>query len=563
MARKKNYRGKHQAARQEPPVNEVLVGVLAAVLLAAVLAALFLLITKPWESGGTIYQGVFAAGVDLGGMTQKEAEDALRRTAADTYSRQAMVVRVGEKSIELNPESTHIQLDAAAVAREAYEYGRRGTQQEQEQAQEQARTDGYTVDVTNRLNLDMDAISRAVSMLGAEFQTGTEWHLEGEQPSLAMDQPNAESQTLVITLGTEFSLDADALTRQILEAYNENRFLVEIPQEQMGMASVDLDAIYESCYVAPVDAEIDEKTYTVLSPGSYGYGFDLENARAQLSAAQPGDVLRIPLERIEPAVTAATVTNQFRDILASYSSPYDPSDTDRTQNLRLACQAINGLVMQPGDVFSYNDTLGQRTEEKGYRPGDAYVSGETVKTIGGGICQVSSTLYYCAMVADLEIVERDCHMFAPTYVPLGMDATINWETIDFKFRNSTSYPLRIEASLEPDQVTVQLLGIDDKDYYVKLEYEILETIDYATVYQEMEFGNEGHYVDGDVIVTPYTGYEVQTYRCKYDRDTDALISREEEAYSRYDPRDEVICKIIMSIPDDLLTGGGVGAGGSG
>ena len=219
--------------------------------------------------------------------------------------------------------------------------------------------------------------------------------------------------------------------------------------------------------------------------------------------------------------------------------------------------------MQPGDVFSYNDTLGQRTEEKGYRPGDAYVSGETVKTIGGGICQVSSTLYYCTMVADLEIVERDYHMFAPTYVPLGMDATINWGTIDFKFRNSTKYPLRIEASLEPDQVTVRLLGIDDKDYYVKLEYEILETIDFATVYKEMEFGNEGHYVDGDVIITPYTGYEVQTYRCKYDRDTDALISREEEAYSRYDPRDEVICKIIMSIPDDLLTGGGVGAGGNG
>ena len=116
MARKKKYRGKHQAARQEPPVNAALIAVLATILLVAVLIALFLLITKPWESGGTIYQGVFAAGIDLGGMTQKEAEDALRRTAADTYSRQAMVVRVGERSIELNPESTRVQLDAAAVA---------------------------------------------------------------------------------------------------------------------------------------------------------------------------------------------------------------------------------------------------------------------------------------------------------------------------------------------------------------------------------------------------------------------------------------------------------------
>ncbi len=564
MAQKrKNYRGKHASARKAEPVNVVLVCVLATVLLLAVLLAAWLLITKPWEGTGTIYPNISAGGVDLSGLTRREAEDALQSVAA-AYSRESMVIQVGGETIELDPAAAGVKLDVAAVAREAWEYGRRGTEAQQTQEQEQARLEGYEVELTDHLGLDMTAIQRAVDMLGAEFETRTEWHLEGERPSLALDQPAGEDQTLVITLGTEFGLDTTALMQKILDAYNEGRFLVEISQEELGETSVNLDAIYQETYVAPVDAQVDPKTFQVLSDGTYGYGFDLDAAREQLSSAQPGDVLRIPLTRIDPEITAANLQDSlFQDELAACQSEYDPTDTDRSENLRLACEAIDGLVLNPGDVFSYNETLGQRTEEKGYRPGDAYVGGETVKTIGGGICQVSSTLYYCTMVADLEIVERDCHMYAPTYVPLGMDATINWGTIDFKFRNSTNYPLRIEAKLEDDQVCVRLLGTDEKDYYVELEYEILSTTDYQTVYQEMEFGNEKHYVDGDVIVTPYTGYDVQTYRCKYDKATGQLLSREEESFSRYDPRDEVVCKIVMDIPDDLYTGGGVGAGGNG
>lgn len=564
MAQKrKNYRGKHASARKAEPVNVVLVCVLATVLLLAVLLAAWLLITKPWEGTGTIYPNISAGGVDLSGLTRQEAEDALQSVAA-AYSRESMVIHVGGETIELDPAAAGVKLDVAAVAREAWEYGRRGTEAQQTQEQEQARLEGYEVELTDHLGLDMTAIQRAVDMLGAEFETRTEWHLEGERPRLALDQPAGEDQTLVITLGTEFGLDTTALMQKILDAYNEGRFLVEISQEELGETSVNLDAIYQETYVAPVDAQVDPKTFQVLSDGTYGYGFDLDAAREQLSSAQPGDVLRIPLARIDPEITAANLQDSlFQDELAACRSEYDPTDTDRSENLRLACEAIDGLVLNPGDVFSYNETLGQRTEEKGYRPGDAYVGGETVKTIGGGICQVSSTLYYCTMVADLEIVERDCHMYAPTYVPLGMDATINWGTIDFKFRNSTNYPLRIEAKLEDDQVCVRLLGTDEKDYYVELEYEILSTTDYQTVYQEMEFGNEKHYVDGDVIVTPYTGYDVQTYRCKYDKATGQLLSREEESFSRYDPRDEVVCKIVMDIPDDLYTGGGVGAGGNG
>ena len=170
--------------------------------------------------------------------------------------------------------------------------------------------------------------------------------------------------------------------------------------------------------------------------------------------------------------------------------------------------------------------------------------GATIETVGGGICQPSSTLYYCCLLADLEITVRDCHMYAVSYLPLGIDATISWGAYDYCFRNNTNYPIRIEAWMSDGYVHVQLIGTDEKDYYVVMENYVDSIDDYETVYEEMYADNPDGYKDGDQITSPYTGYTVYTYRCKYDKETDELISRDYEAYSEYWARDEVIAKII-------------------
>jgi vancomycin resistance protein YoaR len=228
------------------------------------------------------------------------------------------------------------------------------------------------------------------------------------------------------------------------------------------------------------------------------------------------------------------------------------SDADRNTNLRLACEAINGLVLFPGEIFSYNEALGERTAERGYKPGPSIENGKMSTTIGGGICQVSSALYYCTLIADLEILERESHRFAVNYVPLGMDAAVSWGYLDFRFKNNTNYPIRIEATADGGTVNVSLVGTDEKDYYVEMEYEVKATYGYDTLYETMAQDNEEGYKNGDYIVKPHTGYLIHTYRCTYKKGTATkeLIAKEAEAITKYEKCDAVICVISDGTTED-------------
>ena len=181
-----------------------------------------------------------------------------------------------------------------------------------------------------------------------------------------------------------------------------------------------------------------------------------------------------------------------------------------------------------------------------------------MKTIGGGICQVSSVLYYCAMMADLEITTRDNHGFAVSYVPLGMDAAVSWGSLDFCFKNNTNYPIRIDAKADGSTTTIALMGTDEKDYYVELRYEVLATYSYDTVYETYAPDNAQGYKHGDVIIEPHTGYSIQTYRCKYNKATKELIEETKEAASYYNKSDKVICQISGSADSGSQ---GIGNGG--
>ena len=234
----------------------------------------------------------------------------------------------------------------------------------------------------------------------------------------------------------------------------------------------------------------------------------------------------------------------FRDTLGTFTAKSASIPGGRDVNLKLSCEALNGIVLNPGDVLAYNETLGERTPDKGWKPAASYEGTATVMTYGGGICQTSSALYYCALVADLEIVQRHSHTFISSYVPFGMDATVAWGGPDLKIKNNTEYPIRIEATASGGTVTVSLIGTDTKDYYIKMDYEIDWKEPYNTIYEEMTDQNPEGYLDGDVIISPYTGYKITTYKCKYDKQTNELISRDKEVTSIYSKRDQVICKIV-------------------
>ncbi|MBQ7565580.1 MAG: VanW family protein [Oscillospiraceae bacterium] len=224
------------------------------------------------------------------------------------------------------------------------------------------------------------------------------------------------------------------------------------------------------------------------------------------------------------------------DLLSSYSSPHT-AIAARTNNLILACKAIDGTVLQPGETFSFNGVVGERTAAKGYREAIVYADGgASTPALGGGVCQVASTIYLCTLLADLEVVQRTEHMYAVTYVPMGMDATIYWGSLDYKFRNNTSHPVQIRSSVSGGYVHIKLYGTKETGNTVKMRYTVLSTTPWQEVEQVDNTKPAGY---RETTVTPYTGYRVQTYKDIYDA-SGKLVSSTPCASSTYIKRDKVV-----------------------
>ena len=542
--------------------HEFIRGSALSVLLLVLIAAIVL---GTWwffqytEDDGLIYPNVSAFGVDLGGMTPEEAAAALRDATGQTYTVQTMVVNLPDVTLALTPTDTGASVDVDALVQMAYDYGRGGNRWENTQARAAAELKSHELDVRSCMTLNEDAIRQSVdraAAAAASTLTQPTASVTGERPDLnmtyekALEQTDVVHQQLTIVMGTpERSLDTEALMETILSAYLANDFTpIDFAYDVVEPDALDLDALYAQHYTAPVDAVLNETDYSI-TPEVLGYGFDLEALKQLVADAGEGQTITVDFAYVPAALTWEAIdATLFKDVLGSVSTNHT-NDSNRNTNLKLACQAINGKIIRPGEVFSYNETLGKRTAEKGYKAAGAYSGGKNVQTIGGGICQVSSTLYYACLKADLEIVDRTAHSFTVSYVPYGMDATVSWGTLDYKFKNNTDYPIRIEASVSGGQVHVKLLGTDTKDYYVKMTYETIEgPVEGKTVYENYSYDNKEGYRDGEVIQTAYTGRTVKSYRVKYSKATDEQISSTYEATSRYRSRDKIVARVEAPPP---------------
>lgn len=509
------------------------------------------------EDDGLIYSNVYACGINLGGMTPEQATEVLSRLDQDVYARQNLTVKLPDATLLLTPSSTDADLDVERLVEAAFHYGRDGNRWERTQAKYAAMESTHEMNVMDYLTINTTYIRQVVRQMAETAEsklTQTEIVIEGTLPELnrtiedASADETVEHMVMKITLGTPYRhLDADALVERILEAYASGSYsTLDAAYDVTEPDEVDFTKLFEEHFVLPVDAILEEKTYDI-TPEVLGYGFNLEKLTEHLSTLHPGDSTEYVCEFLPAAVTKASLEAQlFKDVLAQVDTDhvYNPN---RTTNLTLAANAINGYIIRPGEVFSFNNIVGERTPEKGYKSAAIYVGEATVDGTGGGICQVASTIYYAALLADLEIVERTEHMYLVDYVPPGMDATIYWGSLDFKFRNNTEYPIRVNASVSGGQVHVTLVGTNTHpDYYIVMKYETISGPHYGQdkykVYSPEEARALG-YSDGEVIQTAYAGRTVKTYRCRYDSKTQEQIDSKLEATSTFAKRDRITCII--------------------
>lgn len=455
---------------------------------------------------GQIVSDVSVGGVEIGGLTKGEAKKALQAAFGEQFSQKTMEINFSEagtvleklnirypaNSLLISPEESHAKLDAAAAVKAAYALGRTDL-------------DGSrTMSLLPYLGLDEAAIRSVADSYAqqlAQLYQDSSYTIQGTAPDVTNYDESTPCQTVTLFRGYPgIEIDADALYNEILEGYNTGSFAVSYQGTVSAKKPVfpDLDGLWEQTRLAPKDPSVDLTSYQVI-PGVHGYEFDLAEARQQFQNLAYGESTLISLHYTDPEI--ADEDAYFQDVLGHCETPHGDNE-NRNGNLRKACGMLDGLVLQPGQELSYNEALGPRTKELGWLPAPAYSGTKLVDSPGGGICQVSSTLYLASVYSELTIVERRNHGYPVSYIPLGMDATVSWGFADLKIRNDSPMPVKIQAEESDGYVRISILGTETRDYNVEMSYTV-------------------------------GGRYVRTYMSKIDKETGEVISKEPYALSGY------------------------------
>ena len=487
---------------------------------------------------------VFVAGVNVGGMTKEEAYDAVIKAIGTNYTEGIMNVEFGNSVLVLAPSQTRPVLQVEGAVEEAYTCGRTGSNSQRQQEFRDAQFNSKIISLEPYLSLNTDYIRNAVSgfvdgFSGEYIPSG--YALEGEMPALNADDfdKTASCQTLVIQTGNPgSSFDVDGICNAVLEGYYLNQFDIQVPDKYLPdfPEPLDIDAIYQQLHVDAVEAVQDPVSGDV-TPGSCGYTFDLAEARSKLEAAGYGQEISIPLEYIIPE--KLDINGSFTETLSTYSTPVSSNEA-YNQNMKLLCKQLDGLILEPGDSFSFDTFFESRTEKNGYqlapRHGDICAEEE----VGGGADQVATTLYVAAMTADLSVTQKNPAEHVCSYTTKGTEITVSADWQDLKLQNSLKTPVKIRAKVTSKQVVIQILSEEPLDYYIKLETKESYTIAHGTthVYKKADAG----YTNNQTLVEGTDGAQIILQRVKYNKETNAEISRTTE-YVQSHPQHTVIVTV--------------------
>ncbi|MBQ3407856.1 MAG: VanW family protein [Clostridia bacterium] len=473
-----------------------------------------------------IISGVSINGVDISNLTKSEALSKLATELKDDFNKDIVLSR-GEYSSVVNANSIEARYNLEDSVESAYSIGRSGGN---------IFSNNFTIinSLLNKTNIT-PPINYNVDLLNEKFD-----EIDSQLPDKAVNSNyKIEDNKLIISSGTDgYRINRKQLKDTIYSALAGNNLNIEIPVEQYHTDDVNIDAIYDEVYKEPVDATFNVNPYELhKEENGLDFAISLDEARAMVADRQ--ETYTIPLKVLKPKVTVRSLPQEaFPDQLATYSTTYASSNYNRSTNISLAASSVNGWVLMPGETFSYNGALGQRTAARGYREAGAYVNGQVSTEVGGGICQVSSTLYNATLLCNLEIVARTNHTFEPSYVPAGQDATVSWQSPDFKFKNNREYPIKVIASAGSGRISVTIYGVKSSDdYEVKIQSSKTGSIPFST-----EYVDDNSMPAGTTRVTRAgsNGCKSVTYKILYKDGQE--VSRTLINSDTYKPHNQVIAK---------------------
>ena len=421
-----------------------------------------------------IISGVHIKDIDVSGLSTSDAKYKLDNYLKEKLPEEIKLVH-GDYEATISVSQINAYFDTKNAVNTAYNVGRQGNIFENN-IYVLSNMFGYS-NVEPAIKLDKAQLTKNLEEISANLPdkvTESSYFIEGSD--------------LIITSGKDGNVvDTDATVNNIKKSLSNFSAIdkpIEIIVKPQSPQEINVEKIHEEIYKEPVDAYYTKEPFTVY-PSENGVDFkiSMEEAKALVSG-EKAEEYTIPLSITAPNITTNMIgTEAFPDLLANYSTRYTGS-ANRTTNLILAANKINGTVLMPGETFSYNKTVGARTIAAGYRDAPIYVSGKVVDGVGGGICQIATTLYNAAVYANLEIVQRTNHQFVPSYAPASRDATVVYGAIDFQFKNNRNYPIKIQCSVSGGIANFQIFGLRQEDDY-EVEISAYQTGTTATaVYSE-------------------------------------------------------------------------------
>ena len=500
------------------------------------------------KDDGRILNNVYAGGIHLGGMTQEEARNALHLATDNTFTRKDMVIKLPDATITLPAAETGAKLNVDKVVEAAYNYGRTGSSAENKKAQQNASTTQHTIALLSYMELDTRYIQNTLKEFCDSYSSIMSQPtdaISGERPEYDPKNPSrpVTHQVLTITLGTpDYKLDYNRLYDRVLDAYSLNQLEISYESPNQTDPQVpDAQALFDKYCVLSEDAKLDNQLNII--PEVYGYGFDVEALQKRIDNAKHGETIQITLEFLMPAVTEKTLSeNVLPDTLIEYICANPDATAEWIHNMTLACQSINGTVLNSGDVFSFNQLIGRISEVNGFKKAPGYVRGTESLVVGAGVEQVASALYYCALMSDFTILERHQNGYAVNYIDLGLDAYITGSQ-DLRFANTSEFPVRINAVMDGNAVKITVEGTDTRVYDIEVKTQIDERYEPEIIPQLWDKNNVHGYEDGHILVSGITGYKVSVYLVKYNKQTGDEAFRTPLGASEYSKRDQVEVQI--------------------
>lgn len=415
-------------------------------------------------SSTTILPNLYVGGVFVGGMDKESAKSAIEASGWDEKAKTPLTVTLmGRTEIEIAQYASGAMHTVDEAADAAYAYGHTGSWY--------ANLFDYVKSYLRPTEVNSASIVYNEEYIRTQCEKGIK-SLEEELGDGSYEIDKENSLLCMVKGAGELKFDLADMTAVIIDALGDGKTEIDYNYITSTPKMPDFQKIHDDLAAEPADAYFsDDGKFTVIDDVE-GCDFDVTEAETIWKDAEPAADVEIPIKLTFPEVTGDYLRSLlYRDVLGTMTTYFPKSNENRISNIQLACSKIEGTILYPGDVFSYNDALGERTEEAGFKMAGAYSNGEVVEELGGGICQVSSTLYSAMLYAyRVNTVQRVPHYFPVDYLEKGYDATVSWPKPDFKFRNDTDYPIKIvtHCNAEEKSLTIEIMGTNLDGTYIQL-----------------------------------------------------------------------------------------------